>query len=44
VSTGFGQFDEAAREYVIRRPDTPLPWLNCLGQDDLFGLCTQCGP
>jgi len=21
--------------------DTPLPWLNYLGQDDLFGLCTN---
>ena len=34
-------FDDVAREYVIRRPDTPLPWLNYLGQDDLFGLCTN---
>ncbi|HET8741578.1 MAG TPA: hypothetical protein VFM41_03075, partial [Gaiella sp.] len=34
---------DAAREYVIRRPDTPLPWLNYLGQDDLFGLCTNTG-
>jgi len=25
------------------RPDTPLPWLNYLGQDDLFGLCTNTG-
>jgi len=39
----FGTFDDAAREYVIRRPDTPLPWLNYLGQDDLFGLCTNTG-
>src|ERR1019366_4888547 len=28
-------------EFVITRPDTPLPWLNYLGQDDYFGLCTQ---
>jgi cellobiose phosphorylase len=39
----FGMFDDAAREYVILRPDTPLPWLNYLGQDDLFGLCTNTG-
>ena len=39
----YGRFDDAAREYVITRPDTPLPWLNYLGQDDLFGLCTNTG-
>ena len=39
----YGHFDDAAREYVIIRPDTPLPWLNYLGQDDLFGLCTNTG-
>ncbi len=38
----FGHFDDPAREYVITRPDTPLPWLNYLGQDDFFGLCTNC--
>ena len=37
----FGHFDDSRREYVITRPDTPLPWLNYLGQDDLFGLCTN---
>ena len=36
-------FDDDAREFVIRRPDTPLPWLNYLGQDDFFGLCTNTG-
>jgi cellobiose phosphorylase len=43
MSHGYGVFDDAAREYVIQRPDTPLPWLNYLGQDDLFGLCTNTG-
>jgi cellobiose phosphorylase len=42
VST-YGYFDDAAREYVITRPDTPLPWLNYLGQEDFFGLCTNTG-
>ncbi len=27
----YGYFDEAAREYVITRPDTPAPWINYLG-------------
>jgi cellobiose phosphorylase len=43
MSGNYGAFDDAAREYVIRRPDTPLPWLNYLGQDDLFGVCTNTG-
>jgi cellobiose phosphorylase len=38
---GYGHFDDARREYVITRPDTPLPWLNYIGQDDFFGLCTN---
>lgn len=37
----YGHFDDANREFVITRPDTPLPWLNVLGQDDFFGLCSQ---
>ena len=37
----YGHFDDAHREYVITRPDTPLPWLNMLGQDEFFGLCSQ---
>jgi cellobiose phosphorylase len=41
VPNTYGYFDDDAREYVITRPDTPLPWLNYLGQDDLFGLCTN---
>ncbi|MCM1180121.1 MAG: N,N'-diacetylchitobiose phosphorylase [Clostridium sp.] len=27
----YGYFDEAAKEYVITRPDTPAPWVNYLG-------------
>ncbi len=37
----YGYFDDGKREYAITRPDTPLPWLNYLGQDDFFGLCTN---
>ncbi len=37
----YGHFDDKAREYVITRPDTPFPWLNYLGQNDFFGLCTN---
>ncbi len=37
----YGHFDDAAREYVITRPDTPLPWINYLGTDDYFGLISN---
>jgi cellobiose phosphorylase len=37
----YGYFDDNAREFVVTRPETPLPWLNYLGQDELFGLCTN---
>jgi len=42
MNNAYGHFDDESREYVITRPDTPLPWLNYLGQDDFFGLCTNC--
>ena len=43
IANPYGHFDDAAREYVITRPDTPLPWLNYLGQEELVGLCTNTG-
>ncbi|MCI5901316.1 MAG: glycosyl transferase [Blautia sp.] len=40
----YGYFDDAAREYVITRPDTPLPWINYLGTQDFFSLISNtCG-
>ncbi|MGZ6545774.1 MAG: glycosyl transferase, partial [Actinomycetota bacterium] len=40
-TTRFGRFDDDAREYVISRPDTPLPWINYLGGEDYFGLISN---
>ena len=37
----FGQFDDERREYVISRPDTPLPWINYLGSEDYFGIISN---
>ncbi len=37
----FGYFDDAAREYVITRPDTPRSWLNYLGSRLYGGIVTQ---
>ena len=39
----FGHFDDARREYVITRPDTPWPWINYLGSDDFFSLISNAG-
>lgn len=37
----FGYFDDEQREYVITRPDTPLPWINYLGSEDYFGIISN---
>src|SRR5512140_873309 len=37
----FGSFDDQKREYVITRPDTPLPWINYLGSESYFGLISN---
>ncbi len=37
----YGYFDDKAREYVITRPDTPLPWINYLGSQEYFGLMSN---
>jgi cellobiose phosphorylase len=37
----YGHFDDIAREYVITRPDTPLPWINYLGCEEYYGLISN---
>ena len=37
----FGHFDDTAREYVITTPETPLPWINYLGNRDFFSLISN---
>src|SRR5512136_1108704 len=37
----YGYFDDERREYVITRPDTPLPWINYLGDHAYFGLISN---
>ncbi len=39
----FGYFDDAAQEYVITTPRTPLPWINYLGNKDFFSLISNTG-
>ena len=37
----YGYFDDEHREYVITRPDPPLPWINYLGTDAYFGIISN---
>jgi cellobiose phosphorylase len=37
----YGHFDDDRREYVITRPDTPLPWINYLGTEAFFGIISN---
>jgi cellobiose phosphorylase len=37
----YGYFDDQRREYVITRPDTPLPWINYLGSKAYFGIISN---
>ena len=37
----WGYFDDERREYVIDRPDTPLPWINYLGTEGYFGIISN---
>jgi len=37
----YGTFDDERREYVITRHDTPLPWINYLGNEAYFGLISN---
>jgi len=39
----YGYFDSANREYVITRPDTPLPWFNYLMNDSYVALISNTG-
>ena len=40
-ATQYGRFDDEAREYVISRPDTPLPWINYLGSEEYFAIISN---
>ena len=40
----YGYFDDADKEYVITTPETPLPWINYLGNKDFFSIISNtCG-
>jgi cellobiose phosphorylase len=37
----YGYFDDVNKEYVVKRPDTPLPWINYLGCEKYFGIISN---
>lgn len=37
----YGYFDDEQKEYVITRPDTPLPWINYLGTDGFYAIISN---
>jgi cellobiose phosphorylase len=39
----YGHFDTTQREYVIREPLTPLPWINYLGTRALYSIVSNTG-
>ena len=41
IRVRYGHFDDERREYVITRPDTPLPWINYLGSEEYFALLSN---
>ena len=38
---GYGYFDDKQKEYIITRPDTPLPWFNYLGTENFYGIISN---
>ncbi|MFQ6048515.1 MAG: GH36-type glycosyl hydrolase domain-containing protein, partial [Phycisphaerae bacterium] len=43
MSGQYGYFDEPSREYVITRPDTPVPWFNYIHHDQYCGMVSHVG-
>ncbi len=37
----YGKFDNQNKEYVITKPDTPLPWINYLGSESYCALISN---
>ncbi len=37
----YGYFDDQSKEYVIKNPETPLPWINYLGCEKYFGIISN---
>src|SRR5689334_643923 len=42
-ATKYGHFTDDGREYVIKRPDTPKPWVNVICPGDYGAVISQTG-
>ena len=40
-ANAYGNFDDVLREFVVTRPDTPLPWINYLGCEEFYGIISN---
>ncbi|HET9493197.1 MAG TPA: glycosyl transferase family 36 [Chloroflexia bacterium] len=40
---GYGHFTDDGREYVITRPDTPMPWINVISNGDYGMAISEAG-
>ncbi|MBN1902186.1 glycosyl transferase family 36 [Candidatus Sumerlaeota bacterium] len=43
LSNKYGYFDQKALEFVLTKPDTPLPWVNYMTYKNLSGLISHTG-
>lgn len=43
LRTEYGYFDDLSDEYVITRPDTPMPWINVISNGDYGLVISQAG-
>lgn len=43
LQNGYGYFTADGREYVITRPDTPMPWINVISNGDYGLVISQAG-
>jgi len=39
----YGYFSDDGKEYIITRPDTPMPWVNVIANDDYGFVVSQAG-
>ena len=39
----YGYFSDDGKEYVITRPDTPMPWINVISNGDYGMVLSQAG-
>ncbi len=41
--TDYGYFSDEGDEYIVTRPDTPMPWINVIANEDYGLVLSQAG-